>query len=50
MIPDACACSLPPHTTWPYLTNRTYRQNAGTLGGWTGCHLKTPSGPRIRRA
>jgi hypothetical protein len=31
MIPEVRACSLPPHTTWSYLTNRTDRENAGAL-------------------
>jgi hypothetical protein len=31
MIPEARACSYQLHTTRPYLTNRTYRENAETL-------------------
>jgi hypothetical protein len=32
MIPEARACSYQLHTTRPYLTNRTYRENAEALG------------------
>ena len=31
MIPEVRACSTPAHTTRPYLTNQTYRENAGAL-------------------
>jgi hypothetical protein len=31
MIPEARACSYQLHTTQPYLTNRTYRENAEAL-------------------
>jgi hypothetical protein len=31
MIPEARACSIPLHTTRPYLTNPTYRENAEAL-------------------
>ena len=31
MIPEAHACSYQLHTTQPYLTNRTYRENAEAL-------------------
>jgi hypothetical protein len=35
MIPEAHACSYQLHTTQPYLTNRTYRENAEALiHGW----------------
>jgi hypothetical protein len=40
MIPEAHACSYQLHTTQPYLTNRTYRENAEALpyqeGGGVG--------------
>src|SRR6266545_4632957 len=31
MIPEVRGCFLPAHTTRPYLTNWTYRENAGAL-------------------
>jgi LuxR family maltose regulon positive regulatory protein len=40
MIPEARACSYQLHTTRPYLTNRTYRENAEALLNTVRSHVQ----------